>query len=61
MSKQKVVVRRFKCRGAGSDCPPYGFEVLRAKHTQAVQSRDMLLDTDLDRLKGQNIKVVVVK
>ena len=61
MSKQKVVVRKFKCRGAGSDCPPYGFEVLRAKHTEAVRSRDMLLDSDLERLKGQNVKVVIVK
>lgn len=58
--KQKVVVRKFKCRGAGSDCPPHGFEVLEAKNV-ALKKNDMLTDGELDSLKNKKVQVVVTR
>ena len=60
MSKQKVVVRKFKCRGAGSDCPPVGFEVVDSKNV-GLEKHAMLTDSQLDALKAKKVQVVVTR
>ena len=59
-TKQKIVVRKFKCRGSGSDCPPVGFEVVEAKNIQ-LKKHEMLTDWQVDALKSKKVQVIVTR
>ncbi len=58
---KQVVVRLFECRGSGQDCPAIGFEVVQVKGLSNPRKRTCLLETDLERLRADKVKVVVVK
>jgi len=59
MSKPKIVVRKFRCHGAETDCPSLGYEVVQAKHV-ALLKHDMLLLEDVERYKRNEVKVVII-
>jgi len=57
-----IVVSKFYCNGAGSDCPTTGFEVIRTKGESKgarVKKGDFILDSDLAHLLSQGAQVVV--
>lgn len=60
MSKQKVVLRKFRCRGHGDDCPPAGFEVVEAKNV-ALKKHDMLTEGQVDNLKSNKVQVILAR
>jgi hypothetical protein len=57
--KQKLVVRKFRCNGAGDDCPSIGFEIVKAKNVE-VKPHKFLLRSDVDEFQKNNVKIVVV-